>query len=792
MAFGVAIGNHAWRRVPGAALKVPRASMASVASTQPRARMSRLESDRFIDYSVLDSNIKRVQERLRRPLTFSEKIVYGHLDNIEDADIRRGESYLKLRPTRIACQDATAQMALIQFMSAGLDSVKVPTTIHCDHLIVAKDGNTADLATATADNEEVYRFLESVCKRYGAGFWKPGAGIIHQIVLENYAYPGGLMIGTDSHTPNAGGLGMAAIGVGGADAVDVMSGLAWELKTPKVIGIHLTGQLSKWASPKDVILKLAGELTVKGATGSIIEYFGDGVESLSCTGMATITNMGAETGATTSMFPYTNSMGAYLAATGRSDIAKAASAWRHTLEADRGAEYDRLINIDLSTLEPSINGPATPDHAIPLSKFKEEIAQSGWQSKVSAGLIGSCTNSSFEDISRVAHLARQALDAGLQPQAPLYLSPGSEATRATLEKAGVLEVFEKSGATLLANACGPCCGSWNRQDIAKGTDNSIVTSYNRNFTGRLDSNPATKIFLTSPETVIAKTFAGDLDFNPATDAIRTPTGAFRFEPPPSIDLPAAGYEEADAGYVAPPADRAQLHVDISPTSDRIQRLQPFGAWPGHDYDDLVILIKVEGKCTTDHITPAGPWFRYRGHLENISNNTLIGAVNAENKKINAVRNVFTGKYDGVPETARDYKVRGQQWVVIAEHNYGEGSSREHAALQPRFLNGVAIIAKSFARIHESNLKKQGMLPLTFVDADAYDRIEASDKISLRGLTKLGPGRAVEMIVTKSDGNTWSTTLAHSFNDEQIGYFKAGSALNLMALADAGSKTTSTL
>ncbi|KAJ8109680.1 hypothetical protein OPT61_g7286 [Boeremia exigua] len=765
--------------------------MASVSVAQSRACMSRFEPEKLIDYSTLGEKITRVQQKLRRPLTFSEKIIYGHLDNIEEADIRRGESYLKLRPTRIACQDATAQMALIQFMSAGLDTVKVPTTIHCDHLIVAKDGHIADLTTAAADNEEVYRFLESVCKRYGAGFWKPGAGIIHQIVLENYAYPGGLMIGTDSHTPNAGGLGMAAIGVGGADAVDVMSGLAWELKTPKVIGVHLTGKLSKWASPKDVILKLAGELTVKGATGSAIEYFGEGVKSLSCTGMATITNMGAETGATTSMFPYTDSMGAYLAATGRADIASAASAWRHTLEADRGAEYDRVINIDLSSLEPSINGPATPDHAIPLSKFKEEIAKGGWQSQVSAGLIGSCTNSSFEDISRVAHLAKQALDAGLRPQAPLYLSPGSEATRATLEKAGVLEVFEKAGTTLLANACGPCCGSWNREDIAKGTDNSIVTSYNRNFTGRLDSNPGTKIFLASPETVIAKTFAGDLDFNPATDAIPTPLGAFRFTPPPSVDLPTAGYEEADTGYIAPPANRADLSVEISPSSNRIQRLLPFEAWNGHDFEDLAVLIKVEGKCTTDHITPAGPWFRFRGHLENISNNTLIGAVNAENKQVNSVRNVFTGLYDGVPETARDYKIRGQQWVVIAEHNYGEGSSREHAALQPRYLNGVSIIAKSFARIHESNLKKQGMLPLTFTDTSAYDRIQASDKVSLRGLTALSPGSTIEMVITKLSGDTWSTILDHTFNEEQLGYFRAGSALNLMALADVSSTNVHT-
>ncbi|KAF2011987.1 aconitate hydratase [Aaosphaeria arxii CBS 175.79] len=760
--------------------------MASASPFRSRARMSRLDKDAYIDYALLDTKIQQVKERLKRPLTFSEKILYGHLDNVEEADIRRGDSYLKLRPARIACQDATAQMALIQFMSAGLDSVKVPTTIHCDHLIVAKDGYATDLAKATADNEEVYKFLESVCKRYGAGFWKPGAGIIHQIVLENYAYPGGLMIGTDSHTPNAGGLGMAAIGVGGADAVDVMSGLAWELKTPKVIGVNLTGKLSEWASPKDVILRLAGELTVKGATGSIIEYFGEGVKSLSCTGMATITNMGAETGATTSMFPFTEAMGAYLEATGRSDIREASSSWRHLLRADEGAEYDRVINIDLSSLEPFINGPSTPDLAIPLTEFKQAVAKSDWDNRVSAGLIGSCTNSSFEDISRVAHLAKQAMAAGLKPQAPLYLSPGSEATRATLQDSGVLEVFEEAGAKLLSNACGPCCGSWDRQEMPKGQNNSIVTSYNRNFTGRLDSNPATKIFLASPETVIAKTFAGNLDFNPATDSIQTAAGEFRFNPPPQVDLPINGYQEADDGYVAPPPQRSNVHVDISPTSNRIQRLKPFASWNGQDYKDLTVLIKVSGKCTTDHITPAGPWFRYRGHLENISNNTLIGAVNAYNQKVNMVQNVFTGQIAGVPETARDYKQRGQQWVVIAEHNYGEGSSREHAALQPRFLNGVAIIAKSFARIHESNLKKQGMLPLTFSDPSVYDRIAASDRIDLLGLAELASGKPITMAVKPSNGTAWRTELLHTLNEEQIGYFKAGSALNLMALNDASS------
>ncbi|KAH7394648.1 hypothetical protein BKA66DRAFT_567009 [Pyrenochaeta sp. MPI-SDFR-AT-0127] len=529
-------------------------------------------------------------------------------------------------------------------------------------------GRTADLAAATFENDEVYEFLEGVCQRYGAGFWKPGAGIIHQIVLENYAYPGGLMIGTDSHTPNAGGIGMAAIGVGGAYAVDVMSGLAWELKTPKVIGVNLTGKLSNWASPKDVILKLTGELTVKGATGAVKNIWMTEFKLYHVrVWVSTICNMGAETGATTSMFPYTDAMGKYLDATGRSDIRKASSSWQNLLSADQGAEYDQIINIDLSTLEPYINGPSTPDFATPLTRFKDVVTESNWDKQISAGLIGSCTNSSFEDISRTADLAKQAMEAGLKPQAPLYLSPGSEATYATLEQARVLEVFSQAGTTLLANACGPCCGSWNRQDVPNGQNNSIVTSYNRNFTGRLDSNPATKIFLASPEIVIAKTFAGSLDFNPAQDAIDIPNGDFRFNPPPQVDLPSNGYREVDSGYVAPPADRSQLQVNISPFSDRIQRLQPFKAWDGRDYEDLAILIKVEGKCTTDHITPAGPWFRYRGHLENISNNTLIGAVNAENKRVNSVVNVFTGDAAGVPETARDYVSLAGVLLSALEH-----------------------------------------------------------------------------------------------------------------------------
>ncbi|KAK2597498.1 hypothetical protein N8I77_012280 [Diaporthe amygdali] len=740
-----------------------------------------------------------VMVRLNRPLTYSEKVLYSHLDNVHEADIRRGDSYLKLRPIRIACQDATAQMALIQFMSSNLDKVAVPTTVHCDHLVIARDGSNTDLATANDANQEVYDFLKSVCKRYGAGFWKPGAGIIHQIVLENYALPGGLMIGTDSHTPNAGGLGMAAIGVGGADAVDVMAGLAWELKAPKVIGVNLTGNLSGWASPKDVILNLTGQLTVKGATGFIIEYFGDGVNSLSCTGMSTIANMGAETGATTSIFPYTEQMGRYLDSTSRSNIRASAEAFAHNLKADADAEYDHVININLSEVEPFINGPSTPDLATPSSKFKSEIDKHGWPKQVSAGLIGSCTNSSFEDMTRAANLAKQALAAGLNLQAPLFISPGSESTRATLEEAGVLDVFEDADATMLANACGPCCGSWDRTDMkkvgtnapsavaysltsSKGTPNSIVTSFNRNFTGRLDSNPATSIFLASPETVIVKAFSGKLDFDPRTDSI----GDFKFEAPTALPLPKGGYAEADHVFTAPPANRGDVEVLIATDSQRIQRLAPFHAWDGADFVDLPILIKVEGKCTTDHITPAGPWFRYRGHLENISNNTLIGAVNSENKKVNSIRNVFTGEYGTVPETAKDYKRRGQRWVIVADHNYGEGSSREHAALQPRFLNGVAVIAKSFARIHESNLKKQGMLPLTFSNSSDYDRLEPDDRVSLVGLGQLAPKRPITMVVNGKNGK-WETALEHTFNEEQIDYFRAGSALNLMALKASGCK-----
>jgi aconitate hydratase len=613
------------------------------------------------------------------------------------------------------------------------------------------------------------------------GFWKPNAGIIHQIVLENYAYPGGMLIGTDSHTPNAGGMGMIAIGVGGADAVDVMCGLPFEVKAPHVIGVKLTGQLSGWASPKDVISKVAGILGVKGATGSIIEYFGSGAQTLSATGLSTITNMGAETGATTSIFPYSPALSQYLEATHRPEIAKALRVAQDELRADEDATYDQIIEIDLSTLEPLINGPFTPDLSTPISKFGSEAAVKNWPPVLTAGLIGSCTNSSFEDLSRAASLAQQALDAGLKPKMPLFLSPGSEQTNQTLRRDGILDVFEKLNSTVLSNACGPCCGSWDRTDMPKGTPNSIIASYNRNFTSRLDGNPATNVFLSSPDMVVTKVFSEDIGFDPTKDSLTTPAGEqFRFQPPTGEVLPPLGYENADELYAGPVSDPLSVTVRISPSSQRLQRLEPFAPWAGSDYSDCPILIKTVGKCTTDQITIAGPWLKFRGHLENISNNTLIGAINAENNQANTVRNQVTGEEGGVPDTARDYQRRGIPWVVLADHNYGEGSSREHAALQPRYLGGAAIIARSFARIHEANLKKQGMLALTFVEQSDYDKIQPSDRISIVGLTALTPGKSLYLRVKSADGASWESEVKHNMTSEQIEYFKAGSALNLMA------------
>eukprot|EP00742_Colponemidia_sp_Colp-10_P001871 GILJ01002001.1.p1 GENE.GILJ01002001.1~~GILJ01002001.1.p1 ORF type:complete len:793 (-),score=162.60 GILJ01002001.1:240-2294(-) len=680
-------------------------------------------------------------------------------------------------------QDATAQMAVLQFMSSGLPQTAVPTTIHCDHLIAAETGAVADTERAVIQNKEVYDFLATAGAKYGMGFWKPGSGIIHQIVLENYAFPGMLMIGTDSHTPNAGGLGAAAIGVGGADAVDVMANLPWELKAPKVIGVKLTGSLSAWTSAKDVILKLAGILTVKGGTGHIVEYFGPGVESISCTGMATICNMGAEIGATTSIFPWNRRQADYLRVTSRSDIAAYAEDAKELLTADAGAQYDQVIEINLNELEPHVNGPFTPDLAHPLTEFASAVKQNSWPDDLRVALIGSCTNSSYEDMSRAASLAKQAAAAGLKCKIPFNITPGSEQIRATIARDGLLDTFEKVGATVLANACGPCIGQWNRKDTQLGESNSIVTSYNRNFSKRNDGNPATHCFVTSPEITTAMAFAGRLSFNPATDELTTPSGAkFRFEAPQGDELPARGFDTGVDTYQPPPSDRSSVNVVIDPKSSRLQKLEPFDAWNGQDLVDLPVLIKAQGKCTTDHISMAGPWLKYRGHLDNISNNMFIGAINAENGEANKIWNPITKSFGAVPDTARDLKKNGISWVVIGDENYGEGSSREHAALEPRHLGGRAIITKSFARIHETNLKKQGVLPLTFANPADYDRIGSRDKVSILGLQSFAPGKQLTLRVKKEDGSQFEVPVNHTFNEGQIEWFKAGSALNAMARA----------
>ncbi|KAG2184196.1 hypothetical protein INT44_009211 [Umbelopsis vinacea] len=745
-----------------------------------KVAMSNFESDKFINYQRIEDNLEIVRRRLNRPLTLSEKIVYGHLDDAENQEIVRGQSYLKLRPDRVACQDATAQMALLQFMSAGLPSVAVPTTVHCDHLIEAQVGGVKDLARAIDINKEVYDFLATSTAKYNIGFWKPGSGIIHQIILENYAFPGGLMIGTDSHTPNAGGLGMVAIGVGGADAVDVMADIPWELKCPKVIGVKLHGNLSGWTSPKDIILKVAGILTVKGGTGAIVEYTGKGVDSISATGMGTICNMGAEIGATTSLFPYNHRMRDYLVATKRAPIADLADAFKHNLTPDEGAQYDELIEIDLDKLEPHINGPFTPDLATPISKFKEAVIKNDWPADLRVGLIGSCTNSSYEDMARSASLAEQAAGHGVKAKAQYTITPGSEQIRATIERDGIMDTLTQAGGVVLANACGPCIGQWDRKDIKKGEKNSIITSYNRNFTGRNDANPATHAFVASPEIVTALTIAGDLTFNPLTDSLTGEDGKpFKFEAPTGYELPPKGYDPGQDTYQAPPTDRSSVNVAVAPDSNRLQLLKPFNKWDGKDFEEIPILIKVKGKCTTDHISMAGPWLKYRGHLDNISNNMLIGAVNSENGEVNSVKNTFTGKYDAVPATARDYKARGVRWVVVGDENYGEGSSREHAALEPRFLNGAAIIVKSFARIHETNLKKQGMLPLTFANAADYEKVQPEDKVDIVGLADFQEGKPLTLRLHHQDGKTEDVKLNHTFNQGQIAWFKAGSALNLM-------------
>ncbi|XP_071960231.1 aconitate hydratase, mitochondrial-like [Antedon mediterranea] len=701
----------------------------AAASQQAKVSMSRYDQNNHVNYEKIAENVKTVQTKLQRPLTLSEKILYGHLDNPSGQDIVRGESYLKLRPDRVAMQDATAQMAMLQFISSGLPRVAVPSTIHCDHLIEAQIGGAKDLQRAKDLNKEVYNFLATAGAKYGVGFWKPGSGIIHQIILENYAFPGVLLIGTDSHTPNGGGLGGLCIGVGGADAVDVMADIPWELKCPKVIGIKLTGKITGWTSPKDVILKVAGILTVKGGTGAIVEYFGPGVDSLSCTGMGTICNMGAEIGATTSVFPFNHRMEAYLRATDRNEIADLANEFKHVLSADPDAKYDEVYEINLDELKPHANGPFTPDLANPIEELGEIAKKEGWPLDIRVGLIGSCTNSSYEDMSRSASIAKQALDHGVKFKSKFTVTPGSEQIRATIQRDGQADVLSEAGAIVLANACGPCIGQWDRQDVKKGEKNTIVTSYNRNFTGRNDANPATHAFVASPEITTALALAGDLSFNPETDELTGSDGKkFKLQSPFGDELPSQGFDPGQDTYQAPPGDGSGVQVDVDPASKRLQLLTPFDKWDGKDLEDMVVLIKVKGKCTTDHMSPGGPWLKYRGHLDNISNNMFIGAINSDSGETNNVKNQLTGEFGPVPDTARNYKALNAKWCVIGDENYGEGSSREHAALEPRHLGARAIIVRSFARIHETNLKKQGLLPLTFSNVADYDKIRSDDRI----------------------------------------------------------------
>ena len=737
-------------------------------------------------YASYAAKVDLAKKKLGRAMTLAEKILYAHLyDENSLSAFRRGEDYVNFRPDRVAMQDATAQMALLQFMNAGKQTSAVPATVHCDHLIQACKGAKTDLPIACQTNQEVYDFLKSVAAKYGIGFWKPGAGIIHQVVLENYAFPGGMMVGTDSHTPNAGGLGMIAIGVGGADAVDVMTGMEWELKMPKLIGVKLTGALSGWASPKDVILKLAGILTVKGATNAIIEYFGEGTASLSATGKATICNMGAEVGATTSVFPFDDEMARYLCATGREEIAALASDAAGCLQADvevlanPEAYYDRIIEIDLSALEPYLNGPFTPDAACPISEFAAKVKANGYPQRMEVGLIGSCTNSSYQDLSRAASLARQVKAKGIPMAAPLIINPGSEQVYCTARRDGMIADFESVGAVIMTNACGPCIGQWKRETDDNTRPNSIVTSFNRNFAKRADGNPNTHAFVASPEVAMALAIAGDLCFNPLTDMLTDANGnPVKLDAPVGDTLPVNGFTVDDNGYVAPPADGSGVEVSIAPDSQRLQRLAPFAPWDGNDLTDMPLLIKTQGKCTTDHISMAGPWLRFRGHLENISDNMLMGAVNAFNGQTNHIWNCLTGTYEAVSAVAKQYKAAGMASIVVAEENYGEGSSREHAAMEPRFLNVRVILAKSFARIHETNLKKQGMLALTFADKADYDKIQEQDRISVTGLKEFAPGRPLQIVVTHKDGSTDVFAANHTYNEMQIRWFKAGSALNM--------------
>lgn len=738
-------------------------------------------------YSRYKLRVEKARNIVGKPLTYAEKVLYAHLF-AEDAteNFKRGESYVDFAPDRVAMQDATAQMALLQFMQAGKKKVAVPSTVHADHLIQARVGADKDLQEALNKNNEVYNFLASVTNKYGIGFWKPGAGIIHQVILENYAFPGGMMIGTDSHTVNAGGLGMIAIGVGGADAVDVMAGMAWELKFPKLIGVKLSGKLSGWTSPKDIILELAGLLTVKGGTGCIIEYFGEGAESLSCTGKGTICNMGAEVGATTSIFAYDESMNRYLRGTNRTEIAELADEIKNELRADKeiyedpAKYFDQIIELDLNNLEPHLNGPFSPDIATPISKIKEVAEKNGWPLKVEVGLIGSCTNSSYEDISRAASIAKQAADKGILPKAEYTITPGSELVRYTVERDGYLDVFNKIGGKVFANACGPCIGQWAREGSEKQEKNTIVHSFNRNFAKRADGNPNTYAFVSSPELVTALAIAGDLAFDPRKDKLKNEKGEeVMLDEPQGFELPPKGFDVEDPGYVAPAKDGSNINVVVSPTSERLQLLESFPAWDGKNITGARLLIKAYGKCTTDHISMAGPWLRFRGHLDNISNNTLIGAVNAFNMETNKVKNEINGEYMPVPDSARKYKAAGIPTIIVGDNNYGEGSSREHAAMQPRHLGVRAVLVKSFARIHETNLKKQGMLAITFSNPADYDKILEDDTFNFLDLDQFAPSKALTIELIHANGNKENIFVNHTYNQAQIDWFKAGSALNLI-------------
>ena len=738
-------------------------------------------------YAEMPAKVDAARKALGRPLTLAEKILYSHLwKGVDIQDFPRGKSYVDFAPDRVAMQDATAQMALLQFDTTGRKRVAVPSTVHCDHLIVAKTEGISDLAKAKTDNEEVFNFLSTISNKYGIGFWKPGAGIIHQVVLENYAFPGGMMIGTDSHTVNAGGLGMVAIGVGGADACDVMAGLSWELLMPKLIGVKLTGKLSGWAAPKDVILKVAGILTVKGGTNAIVEYFGEGATSMSCTGKGTICNMGAEIGATTSTFGYDESMSRYLAATGRAEVAAEADKIKEYLTGDAAAYaepekyFDSVIEINLDELEPHLNGPFTPDLATPISQMKEAAAKNNWPTKIEFGLIGSCTNSSYEDISRAVSLAKQVAAKGLTLKSEFTITPGSELVRYTIDRDGFLGIFEKIGATVFANACGPCIGMWDRVGAEKAERNTIVHSFNRNFAKRADGNPNTLAFVASPELVTALAIAGDLNFNPLTDSLTNDKGEqVMLDAPVGDELPLRGFAVEDAGYQAPAADGSKVMIDVKSDSKRLQLLYPFAAWEGVDLKGLKLLIKAKGKCTTDHISMAGPWLKFRGHLDNISNNLLIGATNFFNEKTDMVKNQLTGEYGTVPNTQRAYKAEGIGTIVVGDENYGEGSSREHAAMEPRHLGVRVVLVKSFARIHETNLKKQGMLGITFADKEDYNKILEDDIIDILGLTHFTPGQQLQMVLHHVDGTSETILVNHSYNEQQIEWFKAGGALNVI-------------